>query len=67
MVSLMILTVADEKTLCRSKIKLMLIIWPEVRPTGSTEHLEKAIIRSFGKKFFVRGFMMKNGSGKVVN
>jgi hypothetical protein len=49
-VALMSRAIANEGASFGSKIELSLIIWPHVRPAGTSKHSKHSIIRSFAKK-----------------
>jgi hypothetical protein len=49
-VALMSRAIANEGASFGSEIELSLIIWPHVRPAGTSKHSKHSIIRSFAKK-----------------
>jgi hypothetical protein len=69
-------TIAQKHTLLRSKLKFMIIIWSKMRPTSTTKHLKKGVVRCFLEKTLKRSFHIdcatrepvdeKTGSSKSI-
>jgi hypothetical protein len=60
-------TIADKDACVGAKIKFMLVIGPEMRPTSTTKHSHKVVVRSKVEQFLKRGCIFKDRCRESIN
>jgi hypothetical protein len=60
-------TISMEDTLFGTKLKFVLIVWANVRPTSTAKHLEKSVVRRLLKKLLNGSFHVKYTSRQAID
>ena len=58
--------ITEEDTLLRTELKLMMIIWTEMRPACTTEDFEEGIVRHLSKKALKRSLHVDDTARQAI-
>jgi hypothetical protein len=67
LVTFVLRAISKEDTLFGMKLKFVLIVWTNVRPTSTSKHLEKSVVRRPLKKLLNRSFHVKYTSRQAID
>jgi hypothetical protein len=67
LVTFVLRAISKEDTLFGTKLKFLLIVWANVRPTSTAKHLEKSVVRRLLKKLLNGSFHVKYTSRQAID